>query len=117
MSTDRPKRESMSLEEATVSNMWEIAGIVEVLERKRLCSKQDLYDIITEFRKKHPRANIPETAFPEPYLLTETENKIIDDMLALLNQNGLTSHQSLNLLDRLGRIIEMGQRIAKGTTH
>jgi hypothetical protein len=36
MSPDRPKRESMSLEEATVSNMWEIAAIVEVLERKGL---------------------------------------------------------------------------------
>ena len=27
------QRESMSLEEATLSNMWEIAAIVEVLER------------------------------------------------------------------------------------
>lgn len=44
------QRESMSLEEATLSNMWEIAAIVEVLER-------------------------------------------------------------------LGRIVEMGQRVAKGTTH
>jgi len=26
---------------------------------------------------------------------------------------GLNSHQSLNLLERLGRIIEMGQRVAK----
>ena len=26
----RPKRESMSIEEATISNMWEIAAIVEV---------------------------------------------------------------------------------------
>ena len=116
MSDDRPKRETMSIEEAAVSNMWEIAAIVEVLERKGLCSKQDLYDIISEFRRNNPRAKIPETAFPEPYLLTETENKIIDDILALLNKHGLTSHQSLNLLERLGRIIEMGQRVAKGTT-
>ena len=116
MSTDRPKRETMSLEEATVSNMWEIAAIVEVLERKGLCTKQDLYDIISEFRRKNPRAKIPDTAFPEPYLLTETENTIIDDILALLNKHGLTSHQSQNLLERLGRIIEMGQRMAKGTT-
>jgi hypothetical protein len=36
MSENCPKRESMSLEEATVSNMWEIAVIVEVLERKGL---------------------------------------------------------------------------------
>ena len=117
MSTDRPKCDSMSIEEATVSNMWEIAAIVEVLERKGLCSKQDLYDIISEFRRKNPRATIPETAFPEPDLLTEAENNIIDDILALLNKHGLTSHQSQNLLERLGRIIEMGQRVAKGTTH
>ena len=117
MSDDRPKRETMSIEEATVSNMWEIAALVEVLERKGLCTKHDLYDIIAEFRRKHPRAHIPETAFPEPYVLTETENKIIDDMLELLNTNGLTSHQSLNVLERLGRIIEMGQRVTKGTTH
>lgn len=117
MADQRPKCDTMSLEEATISNMWEIAALVEVLERKGLCTKQDFYDIITEFRKKNPRAAIPETAFPEPYLLTETENKIIDDILALLNQNGLTSHQALNLLDRLGRIIEMGLRVARGTTH
>lgn len=117
MSTDHPKRESMSLEEATISNMWEIAAIVELLEQKGLCTKQDLHTIINELRRKNPRASIPETAFPEPYLLTETENKIIDDILELLNKHGLTSHQSMNLLERLGRIIEMGQRVVKGTTH
>jgi len=117
MSDDRPKRDSMSIEEATISNMWEIAAIVELLERKGLCTKHDLYDIITEFRRKNPRSSIPETAFPEPYLLTETENTIIDDILELLNKHGLTSHQSQNLLERLGRIIEMGQRLTKGTTH
>ena len=36
MSNDRPTRDSMSLEEATISNMWEMAAIVEVLERKWL---------------------------------------------------------------------------------
>ena len=117
MSHDRPKRESMSVEEATISNMWEIAALVEVLEQKGLCTKQDLHTIIDELRKKNPRASIPETAFPEPHLLTETENTIIDDILKLLNKHGLTSHQSINLLERLGRIIEMGQRVAKGTTH
>ena len=90
---------------------------MEVLERKGLCTKQDLYDLITEFRNTNPSAKIPETTFPEPYLLTETENTIIDDILALHNKHGLTSHQSQNLLERLERIIEMGQRVAKGMTH
>ena len=107
----------MSVEEAAISNMWEIAAIVELLEQTGLCTKQDLHTIIDELRRKNPRARIPETAFPEPYLLTDIENKIIDDMLELLNNHGLTSHQSMDLLERLGRIIEMGQRVAKGTTH
>jgi len=71
--------------------------------------------VLDELRRKSPK--ILETAFPEPYLLAETENTIIDDILELLNKHGLTLHQSLNLLERLGRIIEMGQRVAKGTTH
>ena len=33
MNDDRSKRDSMSIEEATISNMWEIAAIVEVLDR------------------------------------------------------------------------------------
>jgi len=117
MSDDRPKRDSMSLEEATISNMWEIAAIVELLEQKGFCTKQDLHAIIDELRRKNPQARIPETAFPQPYLLTETEKKAIGDSLELLNKDGLTSHQSLNLLERLGRIIESGQRVAKGTMH
>ena len=47
----------------------------------------------------------------------ETENTIIDDMLELLDKHGLTSGQSHDLLERLGRLIEMGQRVAKGMTH
>ena len=115
--TDRPKRESMSLEELAISNMWEIAALVEVLESKGLCTKQDLYDIIAELRKKNPRARLPETVFPSPYLMTETEEKIIDDILAVLNKSGLDSKQSLDLLEHLGRVIEMGSRLARGTTH
>ena len=61
ISTDRPTRESLSIEEATVSNMWEMVVIVEVLEQKGLCTKQDLHAIIDELRDKNPCANIPET--------------------------------------------------------
>ncbi|MEM4409883.1 MAG: hypothetical protein QXI19_14185 [Candidatus Caldarchaeum sp.] len=116
MSDERQKRETMSLEEATISNMWEIAAVVELLERKGLCSKQDLYNIIAEFRTKNPRARIPETVFPEPYVLSQAEDQIIDDILTVLNKHGLDSQHSLDLLERVGRIVEMGHRIARKTT-
>jgi hypothetical protein len=35
----------------------------------------------------------------------------------MLNKNSQASHQPLDLLERLGGIIEMGQRLTKGTTH
>ena len=54
MGEKRELRDSKSIDEATVSNMWEIASIVEVLERKGLCTKQELNDIITEFRQESP---------------------------------------------------------------
>jgi hypothetical protein len=41
VSGDRPKRDTMSIEEATVSNMWEIAAIVEEREPKSIFTKQD----------------------------------------------------------------------------
>jgi hypothetical protein len=59
---------------------------------------------------------IPETAFPEPFLLTETENTSINDILALLNKHGLTSHQSQTLLEQLGRI-NYGDGAASGEGH
>lgn len=56
MSNDSPTRDSMSIKEATISNMWEMAAVVEVLERKGLCTKHDRDDLITEFCRKNPRA-------------------------------------------------------------
>ena len=114
---DRPKRESMSLEELALSNMWEIAAIVELPEKKGLCKKQDLYYIITELRKKNPRTPIPETVFPSPYLMTQTEEQIVSDILAVINKHGIDAKQSLELLEHVGRIIEMGARMTRGTTH
>lgn len=53
----------MSLEEAPIANIEEIAALVEVLERKGVCTEQDPYDIIAELRKKSPQARIPEAVF------------------------------------------------------
>lgn len=107
----------MSLEELAISNMWEIAAIVELLEKKGLCTKQDLYDIIGELRQKNPRARLPETVFPSPYLMTQTEEQVINDMLAVINKHGIDAKQSLELLEHLGRIIEMGMKMTRETTH
>lgn len=85
----------MFLEELAISNMWEIAALVELLESKGMYTKQELFDIIAELRKQSPPATIPEMVFPSPYLMTQTEEKVIDDILAVLNSHGMDSKQSL----------------------
>ena len=77
-------KEIVTLEELALSSMWEMAALVEVLEKKGLLTKQDLLDAIRELRRKNPQARTPlefddhpDPAFPEPYLLTETANAII----------------------------------------
>jgi len=69
MSSDRPKRETMSLEEATISNMWEIAALVEVLEKKGLCTKRELFDTIAELRKRNPRAALKRSSLRRMFSL------------------------------------------------
>ncbi len=71
--------EIVTLEELAISSMWEMAALVEVLEKKGVLKKQDILDAILELRRKNPKARIPrefdkqpEPASPEPYLLTET---------------------------------------------
>ena len=44
-------KDIVSIAELTISHMWAIAGLVEVLERKRLLTKQEVRDVITEVRR------------------------------------------------------------------
>lgn len=64
--------------------MWSIAGLVQVLERKGLLTKQEVRDTITELRQQTPmaqQAGPPIDAIPEPYVMTEVEDNIIQVIL------------------------------------
>jgi hypothetical protein len=49
----------------------------------------------------------------EPFLPSETESKLMDDILVLFIKNKLTPRQSQDLLERLSGIIEKVQQVAK----
>ena len=49
-------KELVTIEEMAVRNMWEIAALVEVLERKGVLTRQEIYDAIKELRQRHPEA-------------------------------------------------------------
>ncbi len=41
----------VTLEELSISNMWETAALVEVLEKEGLVTKQDILDAMCELRQ------------------------------------------------------------------
>ena len=47
-----------------ISSVWEMAALVEVLERKGLCSKQEVLDMIQALRREHATAVPIPSAFP-----------------------------------------------------
>ena len=117
-------KDLVTLEELALSSMWEMAALVEVLEKKGLLTKQDILDTIRELRLKNPKAKTPlefddhpDPAFPEPYLLTETADAIINQIFDLMNESKLTAHQAKALLHRCLQLVDLGERLGKKTTH
>ena len=47
-------KELVTVEEIAISNMREIAGVVEVPERKGILTRQELYATSTELRQRNP---------------------------------------------------------------
>jgi hypothetical protein len=54
-----------------------------------------------------------EHVFPEPYLRTETSDRLLADMLQLLNREGLTAHQANAVLTRARVLIDAGARLGE----
>ncbi len=93
--------EIVTLEELAISSMWEMAALVEVLEKKGLLTKQDILDAIRDLRRKNPQARIPrefdkqpEPAFPdgvspsaEPSV-AQAESALIERILELILPQG-----------------------------
>ncbi len=57
-------KDIVTLEELALSSMWEMAALVEVLEKKGVLTKQDILDAIRELRKKNPQAEPRESSMP-----------------------------------------------------
>ncbi len=123
-------KEIVTLEELAISSMWEMAALVEVLEKKGLLTQQDILDAIRELRKKNPLAKTPlafddhpDPAFPDGVSpsaessLAQAESALIERILVLILAANLSAPQAKVLLDRVKQAIEWGERMTKKTTH
>ena len=59
MASPLDPKEIVTLEELAISNMWEVAALIEVLEKKGVMKKRDILHAIRELRQKNPKARTP----------------------------------------------------------
>ncbi len=52
-------KELVTIEELAISSMWEMAALVESLERKGILTKQEVLAMIQELRQRDPTAIPP----------------------------------------------------------
>ena len=60
MSKSNPPRDSITCEELMLWNVWQVEGLITVLERKGIINKQEVLDIVHELCQKHPSADGPQ---------------------------------------------------------
>ncbi|MEC4679395.1 MAG: hypothetical protein VST67_01695 [Nitrospirota bacterium] len=107
-----------TLEELALSNMWEVAALIEVLEKKGVMKKQGILDAIRELRQKNPKArtpleleDTPENSKQHPKQVDG--NVLVERILELILEAGLSSRQAREVLDRAKEAIDIGEKDAK----
>ena len=111
-------KDLVTLEELTISNMWEVAALIEVLEEKGVMKKQDILDAIRELRQKNPKARTPleleDTPENSKQLPKQVDgNAVVERILELILEAGLSSRQAREVLERVREAIDFGEKEAK----
>ncbi|HET8580764.1 MAG TPA: hypothetical protein VFL31_07175 [Nitrospiraceae bacterium] len=99
-------KQLVTREEVAISTMWEITAIVELLERKGLCTKQELYDIIEDLRARNPAALQGKILVPDFEDTARVESNLIDRVLDLIKAVGLKPAQAQELLRRVSVLLD-----------
>ena len=106
----------VTLEKLSISNMWEVAALIEVLEEKGVMKKQDILDAIRELRQKNPQARTPieldhPSANAEPRPKQVDGNAFVERILELIVEAGLSPRQAREVQDRAKEGIDWGYRV------
>ena len=99
----------LTLVELAIGNMYELEALGELLELKGLITKQEILDLATELKRKPPPA---EQTDPSQQPFTPQENAVIEELMAVILQHGLSADHAKMLLGRIIQLLEWGKDAA-----
>ncbi len=93
----------LTLVELAIANMYELEAIGELLEQKGVMTKQAIIDLAKDLKQKNPPADSTD---PSLQRFTETENAVIEEIMAVILQHGLSADHAKILLGRTIQLLE-----------
>jgi len=105
----------LALVELAIGNMYEVEAIGELLEQKGVLTKDEIIALAKELKRKNPPAQPPYVAatdLPLSQCFTAQENAVIEELMAVILQHGLSAAHAKVLLSRTIQLLEWGKQAA-----
>ena len=99
----------LNLCEMSIDNMYEVEAIGELLEQKGLLTKQEILDLATALKQNPPPAKQIDSS-QQPF--TAQENAVIEELMAVILQHGLSADHATTLLGRTIQLLKWGKQSA-----
>lgn len=120
MPDSQDRQAFLNLCEMSIDSMYELAALGELLEKKGLITKQEIYTLAKDLKQTTPPA---ETHHASPNDTTslphfpDTDNAVIEQIMEVILRHGVTADHATALLERTITILEWGKKAAPKTTH
>ena len=95
----------LNLCKMSIDSMNKLKAIGELLEQKGLLTKQEILDLATDLKRKNP----PTDPTKEPF--TAKENAVIEELMAVILQRGLSADHAKVLLGRTIHLLDWGKQV------
>ena len=102
----------LTLIELAIANMYELEAIGELLEEKGLLTKQEILTLAKDLKQKNPPAEPGTISQLDTQPFTDQENAVIEQLMEVIVQHGLSVDHAKKLLGRTIQLLEWGKQAA-----
>ncbi len=107
----------LNLCDMSIDNMYELEAIGELLEQKGLLTKQEILDLAKDLKQKSITPDPISTSQLDEHRFTETENAVIEELMAVILRHGLSADHTKTLLSKTLQLVEWGKPSPPETMH
>jgi len=105
----------LTLVEMSIDNTYELAALGELHEQKGVMTKEEIITLAKELKPKTPptESRTASTPDPSPQRFSDTDNAVIEEIMAVILQHSLSANHAKTLLGRTIQLLEWGKQAAK----